>query len=338
MRLLALASNLLLSFLVCEAILYDAVDQQINLRRESPCDGVEAADCPKKTGCAWVNKKCVVRIAWLHVMKTASSFGTTLAHLANASLPVDAHIPSGEDKSDPEDVTARVVDNKKKHLVLDFFEYKYPVDTWFKDVFRHNSNPGEHLPIMEEEWDEWKGFWVTMLRQPEERASSAWHHFGNEKGDMFKFQKTIQGQQANMISGGKNGLALTECERQGGGNDGPAPICDKAASVVPNVSLAIERMHKFAFVGILEEFDMSICLFHAVFGSECLPVEFINIRPTHYEESEAAQKAEEAELKKFPDPFDTPLYEAALRRFKSDVEKYKLNNKTCKKICPGGPF
>jgi hypothetical protein len=271
-------------------------------------------------------------------MKTASSFGTTLAHHANASLPEDAHIPSGVNQSDPEDMTARPVDNKNKHLVLDFFEYKYPVDTWFKDVFRHPGNPGEHLPIMEEEWDEWKGFWVTILRQPEERTSSAWHHFGSAKGDMLKFQSTIQGQQANMLSAGKAGLARTECERAGGGNDGPAPICNKAAFVLPNVTLAIERMHEFAFVGILEEFDMSICLFHAVFGSECLPIEFINIRPTHYEESEAAQKAEEAKLKKFPDPFDTPLYEAALRRFKTDVEKYNLNNNTCRKICPGGPF
>eukprot|EP00927_Polykrikos_kofoidii_P004011 TRINITY_DN1159_c0_g2_i1.p1 TRINITY_DN1159_c0_g2~~TRINITY_DN1159_c0_g2_i1.p1 ORF type:complete len:764 (+),score=147.16 TRINITY_DN1159_c0_g2_i1:38-2293(+) len=304
--------------------------------RLNSCDRRVQTDCVSKTGCFWTGTKCTVRIAWLHVMKTASSFGTTLAHHANARLPRDAHIPSGMNKSDPEDMPTRAVDMQEKHLVLDFFEYKYPVDKWFKGVFRFPENPGEHRPIMENEWDQWNGFWVTILRQPEERTSSAWHHFGEGKGNMFKFQKAIQGQQANMLSAGHSGIARVNCERNGGNVLRHLDECDNA--VVPNVSLAIKRLREFAFVGILEEYDMSICLFHAVFGGKCLAVEFLNSRPTHYEESEAAQEAEEAKLKKYPDPWDTPVYEAAMRRFKADVRKYKLNNSTCRKMCPGGPF
>ena len=32
----------------------------------------------------------------------------------------------------------------------------------------------------------------------------------------------------------------------------------------------------------LQTEDLSVCLFHAMFGGECRPVEFANMRPSHY--------------------------------------------------------
>jgi hypothetical protein len=269
-------------------------------------------------------------------MKTASSFGTVLAHHANTSLPADAHIPSGVDKSDPEDRAARPVDNKNKHLVLDFFAYKYPVATWFRDIFRLPRNPGDHIPIYDKEWDKWKGFWVTILRNPEERASSAFHHFARGKGDIQAFQSAIQGQQASMLSLGEKAMPRIECERNGGGQDGPAPMCKNLEP--PNLWRAINRIREFRFVGILEEYDFSVCLFHAMYRSECRPVEFANIRPTSYHESEESKNAELELLKQNKDPWDTPVYEAAVNRFRGEKEEYKINEESCKTICPGGPW
>jgi hypothetical protein len=359
MRVHALVLNFLLSSLVSDAILYDVHDPTgwvINLpdvatagnlsngssvdsyftKPKSPCDISDAVPCLQHVGCKWTGQRCEVRIAWLHVMKTASSSGTTLAHHANASLPKTAHIPSCMTKSDPEDMTARVEDLRDRHLVLDFFEYKYPVDTWFQNVFRYSTNPGAHRGITEDEWNDFKGYWVTILRQPEERTSSAWHHFGRGQGDMFKFQRNVQGQQAKMLTQGETAAASVLCERTGGGLFPSSAPCD--TSPAPNVSVAIQRVREFAFVGILEQFDLSICLFHAMFGSECLAVEFLNVRPTGYHESEAAQEAELKQLKEHPDPWDTPVYEAALKRFKGDLARFNVNNDTCKVICPHGPF
>merc|ERR1719401_892886 len=46
-----------------------------------------------------------------------------------------------------------------------------------------------------------------------------------------------------------------------------------------DVELAKSRLQKFAFVGLTEEWDLSICLFRAMFGGLCYGADFDNIRP-----------------------------------------------------------
>eukprot|EP00927_Polykrikos_kofoidii_P013983 TRINITY_DN1609_c0_g1_i2.p1 TRINITY_DN1609_c0_g1~~TRINITY_DN1609_c0_g1_i2.p1 ORF type:complete len:345 (+),score=50.53 TRINITY_DN1609_c0_g1_i2:62-1096(+) len=334
MRLARLFWHPLVSLLVCEAILYEIHDSPPAAM--GPCDGLSPDVCGSMIGCFYANDFCAPRIAWLHIMKTASSFGTVLAHFANRSLPADAHIPSGVHKNDPEDRAARAVDNKNKHLVFDFFEYKYPVNKWFKDIFRLPRNPGDHVPIMNNEWDDFKGYWVTVLRQPEERVSSAFHHFAQGKGDILGFQRAVQGQQVSMMSLGNDAKPRIECERSGGGQNGPAPQCEGLAR--PDVWKALSRMREFQFIGILEEYDLSVCLFHVMYRSDCLPVEFGNIRPTKYHESEEKKQKELEQLKQHPDPWDTPLYEAAVQRFRGDLAQFNVNEERCRTICPGSPF
>ena len=55
----------------------------------------------------------------------------------------------------------------------------------------------------------------------------------------------------------------------------------------PNVSLAIERLRTFAFVGLTDEWALSICLLHVIhgptFGTErCVPAEFFNSREVRF--------------------------------------------------------
>jgi hypothetical protein len=309
--------RLLVSSIMCDAILYELHDHPPAWKDDSLNEGKR-------------------RVAWLHIMKTASSFGTTLAHYANRSLPKDAHIPGGMDEDDPEDDIERKVDDKTQKLVLDFFAYKYPVPIWFKGIFRHPENPGDHLPITDQDWKEWDGAWVTVLRQPEERLSSAFHHFARGKGSVRSFQKTLQGQQAAMLSLGDKGIPWVTCERHGGGEDGPEKECENLPK--PDVQKALERLKEFRFVGILEEYDLSVCLFHKMYDSDCFPVAFDNSRPTPYQMSEKEQQKEIAELKKNPDPWDTPVYEFARERFKNERARYNVNEHTCREICPGGPW
>jgi hypothetical protein len=254
----------------------------------------------------------------LHVPKTASSFGTTLAHLANPSLPKDAQIENGPDP------------------VREFFEKKFPADQFFHYVFRNPSNPGDFAPITDTEWKDWRGFWVGMFRNPEDRVNSAWHSFAKGKGDILAFQKNVQGQQASMVSLGEKARARVDCERDGGGQNGPAPSCDQVED--PDPWHAIDRLKNFTFVGIFEEYDLSICLFHTLYRSECRPVEFNKIQETDFRDTLKGREAEISLLKQNKDPYDTPLYEAALNRFRGDCELYKINRETCRMVCPGGPF
>jgi hypothetical protein len=257
-------------------------------------------------------------------MKCGSSFGTTLAHYANASLPETSHIPSGRNQADPEDTTREGLQGEPN-----FFRFKYPINKWFTDVFRNPENPGNHLPILDEEWDEWRHDWFGIFRDPAERALSSYNHFGQGKGDMHAFFMKIRGQQASMLSAGDPGFAKIRCEF----NQTDAPEqCKKM--VEPDVHLAIERLDGFAFVGILEEFDLSVCLFHKMMGSPCLAVEFMNTRKATY----SSEKQEQLkQLRAWGDPYDEPVYEAAKQRFWGDVRKYGLKPSECNQLCPDGP-
>ena len=46
-------------------------------------------------------------------------------------------------------------------------------------------------------------------------------------------------------------------------------------------ALAIERVKDVAFVGLTEEWNDSICLFHAMFGGRMNPHSFQNVRSTN---------------------------------------------------------
>ena len=50
---------------------------------------------------------------------------------------------------------------------------------------------------------------------------------------------------------------------------------------------ALARLPKLGFVGLTDQWDLSVCLWHAKFGGECLPAEFKNVRPARTQYSAA---------------------------------------------------
>ena len=101
---------------------------------------------------------------------------------------------------------------------------------------------------------------------------------------------------------------------------------------VPNVPLAIERLDGFAFVGLEEEWSLSICLFHLMLGGECLAVEGRLTRPGG--ETNAGVDMDEL---KAADPYDEALYSAVKARFYRDVVMYNATQARCQQLCPGFP-
>eukprot|EP00045_Choanoeca_perplexa_P022311 m.9085 g.9085 ORF g.9085 m.9085 type:complete len:292 (-) comp9355_c0_seq4:73-948(-) len=87
---------------------------------------------------------------------------------------------------------------------------------------------------------------------------------------------------------------------------------------------AIQVLRQAAFIGITDDWDASICLFHAMFGGQPVPVEFHNVRPTAtltargqpYQHS--AHKAISIE----EDPADWQVYQAALDIFRTRQRAY----------------
>lgn len=240
-------------------------------------------------------------------------------------------MPSGKNQSDHEDSTAEGSQGE-----FNFFMYKYPWFTWFNDVFWHGDrNPGNHVALNDRAYSEWKGNIFGIFRRPESRALSAFYHFAEGKGDVLEYASEIYGQQANMLTMGQHAAYKIRCEFRFRVDEN----CPLAKVSKPNGELAIERLKGFAFIGLLEEYDLSVCLFHRMFGGECLPVEFLNMRPHIASALETREKkARDLDLlRRHRDPIDGPLYDAAARIFWANVRRYDAHRRSCLETCSGAP-
>ena len=134
----------------------------------------------------------------------------------------------------------------------------------------------------------------------------------------------------------------------------------------PSAHSPVRRLRTgFAFVGLTDEFDVSVCLFHAMRGHHCLPIERQNNRATNYSmypchhgwmvprthnktsESKALSSpsshskqrracATPEEQTQAPcriyHPYDTPLYRAAVERFQADLARYQVTQRRCEDL------
>lgn len=87
---------------------------------------------------------------------------------------------------------------------------------------------------------------------------------------------------------------------------------------------AVARLENVAFVGLTEEWNDSICLFHAMFGGEMNPHSFQNVRSTNafatgrdYQRDAATEQVTVSD-----DPHDWALYMAAKARYRQLQRKY----------------
>jgi len=160
-----------------------------------------------------------------------------------------------------------------------------------------------------------------MVREPTAHKWSAYNHFGHRCHDNFtSFDAASQGTQVTMLTGQRSyGLNCIACGF-------------KCEPVIPDVGLAIKRMWQMAFVGLSDEWALSVCLLHAMHGGAfgtptCSSAEFANARKSTYKNVDAA---EYAELTAAADPHDAKLYEAAQSRFKRDLALYDVTPETCR--------
>merc|ERR1712032_1535715 len=109
------------------------------------------------------------------------------------------------------------------------------------------------------------GQFVTMMRQPEQRIISAFHHNRHEviykSLDLPTYGRTIAGCAVRLL----NGL---QCNGQ---------MVNISSAMVRKATGRLEN--GFAFVGLIEEYALSVCLFHKMFGGQPEKREFLNIRP-----------------------------------------------------------
>lgn len=245
-------------------------------------------------------------VAWVHIPKCGTSFGTTLAHYANSSLPEDAQLmPNTEDvelEGGPEKAFIRT----------------WPVKEWFSDLlWEKEGNWGDHTALDGNTLQRFHWHLFGLFRSPAARMQSSWEHFAQPIGiDPLEYGKSILGVATKMLAGQAYGLECTWPHRF------------RCNQVVPDTDTAIARLKAFKFVGLTDEYDLSICLFHAMLGSECLPVEFANIRPSK-------NRSEVNMFEHVEDPYDEVLYHRAHSIFWGHMMKHGVHRSSCAiRFCP----
>ena len=84
----------------------------------------------------------------------------------------------------------------------------------------------------------------------------------------------------------------------------------------------------FAFVGLTEEWALSICLFHKMFGGACHADEFKDTRPG-YKGKRARKDYDISELQGWHDHIDEVVYAAALEVFRRNLILFNVSPETC---------
>lgn len=251
-------------------------------------------------------------IFYVHVPKCGSSFATALAHLECG------------DKID-EELTIKEPG---------------PTEKWNENCGDGSFSRFEmgHDPLHETMTDKSLGKVVTMFRPPQSRISSGYIHnlhdcYALQKKYKIKHQDAAPWQPDGEVDPAilkEYAKCVNSCMTnilvgRGCANNGEAPSAKQQAS---DRRKALERLPKLGFVGLTAHWDLSICLWHAKFGGECLPAEFANVRPARAQYSEG--HVDEALIAN-----DQEIYDRAEELFAKELEKYDVTPESCaKKYCP----
>mmetsp|Transcript_24808 Transcript_24808/g.50783 ORF Transcript_24808/g.50783 Transcript_24808/m.50783 type:complete len:310 (-) Transcript_24808:90-1019(-) len=178
------------------------------------------------------------------------------------------------------------------------------------------------------------GHLTTMLRQPEARMLSAWNfqasflpnwpderfHWNDERGPVpATFKEYAEAMQGGMVK------ILTRRDPAPGGPDDkslPHPTMKETQEAVRMLN------EDFGFVGITEHWDLSVCLFHAMYGGECVSEEFEPLRANKNHTGDSID-----DLNGWRDVYDGALYEEGLTIFNKNLELYNVNEANCPSSC-----
>lgn len=258
--------------------------------------------------------KALKPLWYLHVPKCGSSFATCIAHAVCG-------------KQIPRNLTIRDQHRSSLNFMKKTSTCKYKWTSVECTTPRWNAQCGKgsfsrfnagHGPLPRDLPSNMLKHVVAMFRNPEDRIISGWEydkHDCEEAKSLQVYADCVGSCSANMLVGIKCG------KKKGGEAD---------------LRLALKRVRNFGFVGLTGDWDLSICLFHAMYGGECLPVEFVNVRPGQYSKDDFNASANSLfgaeQVKTW---WDTAVYESVKDVFWTNIHKYDVRRSTCMMIyCP----
>lgn len=248
-------------------------------------------------------------LAWLHVPKTGGgSLGNEIIHTPAVCplLPKGLVINASRFCEDC---------NAFNDGILKHFKWDFPLNEYCKgSLFKWTNHKG----LSNETWAQnYRGHGFTMLRNPEARLVSSWHH---NRHDWPSFMEEQPPQSLREYAELLQGCTVRMLNRV---NASKGNYCGLPGLPTPSeVETAKRRLDGFVFVGLVEHWNLSMCLWRAMFGGLCYGADFTNIRPGN-------SSAEMKGLEGFVDRFDGAVYAKGKEIFERNLREYGVNESSC---------
>lgn len=249
---------------------------------------------------------------WVHVPKTGSSFLNTIV----THDGICPNLPDGEY------VTPQMI--RANPYAGEQFTEKYGNESYCSGL--DESFTFKHCGISKYNSTTRKGHGVIMLRDPKQRLISQYIHDQTVASPIFPktpefklYARKTKGMAVKMLAFDD---ARGSCTH----------FVTNATLTTQHVELAKSRLRTdFAFVGLTDRWEESICLFHAMFGGPCRDLEFANVRPGAENKHDLGYNV--SAYGDVGDEFDEPLYGEAVEIFESQLQTFGVSPENCRRIC-----
>eukprot|EP00730_Choanoeca_flexa_P019476 TRINITY_DN9515_c0_g1_i4.p1 TRINITY_DN9515_c0_g1~~TRINITY_DN9515_c0_g1_i4.p1 ORF type:complete len:362 (+),score=33.52 TRINITY_DN9515_c0_g1_i4:100-1185(+) len=265
----------------------------------------ESSLCPDST--SNIPPTNLTRFRWLHIPKAGTSFATVLYQYSCTGLPADA-TPS--------------LNARNRGMAIPRFEREYDFNAHCSKHWFMTPRMGHH-PLRSNEAVSDKPIMVAMFRDPRSRLWSA-YNFGLHANGMHNKLRREMRAAVKTPRDFARWPRIGSCQTK-------MMLGHQCASDYNITEVlfqkAVQRLQNFAFIGITDDWDSSVCLFHAMFGGPLLESFFKNIRNTSESKNHQSyhQQAYGDQLSVEDDPYDWRLYLEAVRIYFDRLHKYGLH-------------
>lgn len=259
----------------------------------------------------------VTPIEWVHLPKSGTSFINSLIHIQGVcpGLPKDLRV-----SQERYGVTCNVLDHFFK-----FDNFTTNCNAKAIDLLEGRLRHGDIETYPPGGFEAAKGRFMTIMRQPEQRhisdfmAQSNQHDCHREVAPSPVTKKDIL-----LHEGLVTKLLTRKMHEPMLPIQGMAVYFDSAPPTRTEVETAKSRLRTgFSFIGITEQWNMSICLFNKMFKQPCRLMQFASAH------GGALNTYDTGFLDGWHDPYDTELYEVALEEFHANLKKYNVTEASC---------
>merc|ERR1712087_112835 len=276
----------------------------------------------------------IVPIAWFHVPKTGTSFLNTFYHTPAIcpTFHADNYMSTPALQWDSAwgepDVVCAGGFSTSYPVVIDHMIIDHSTPCHERGHFSGHMGIGV---LSVEEYRQNRGHFVAMFRQPEQRLISQYYDYGPSslwKGGVKVWPYQTESPSLLEYAEWNAGVTVRQLTKS---------VC-MPFKVLPlptseDLSAAIDILKEgFAFVGITEQWALSVCLFRAMFGGQCLLSDLGDARPGEYSNG---SDYDTAELNGWVDVWDGPVYAEAVSIFDSTRNVYGVTSEWCSSICQG---